>query len=89
MSRNNLPWISLSEYLYGNNLPRISLIHGKLFPYRYTPYSLLLISTVFVVVSNVGYLKVTRVFFAYLKSKIHFIQIVLIFYASKIDQMAQ
>ena len=54
----------------GNNLPRISLIRGKLFPYRYLhPFPLLLISTAFVVVSRVGCLGVAGVFMSYNKLK--------------------
>ena len=46
----------------GNNSPRIKLVRGKLFPRQvFTPYSRLLISNEFVVVSRVGCLGVTGV----------------------------
>ena len=45
------------KYLCENTLPRITLIRGKLF----TPYSRLLISTAFALVSRVGCLGATSV----------------------------
>ena len=52
-----------SKYLSGNNLPRISLIRGKLVPRQvFTPYSRLFVSSAFVVVNHVGCLGVIDVF---------------------------
>ena len=49
-------------YLTGNNLPWLFLISGKLFSDKYfASYSLLLISSVFVVPSCVGCLWITSV----------------------------
>ena len=51
------------KYLSGNTFPRITLIHGKLFPDRYLlPSARLLISVTFVVLCRVGCLWVTGVF---------------------------
>ena len=56
-------------YLSGNNLPRIKLIRGKLFPDSFfflrqvfTPYDCLLILVAFVVLCRVGCLEITCVF---------------------------
>ena len=52
-----------SKYLSGNNLPRINVIRGKVFPDKYLHAigACWLISTAFVVVSHVGCLGVTGV----------------------------
>ena len=57
--------VGMTEYLLGNNLPRISLIRGKLFPRQFfyilfPPIDLLI--SAFVAVNRVGCLGVADVY---------------------------